>query len=162
MPRGNRSWTRSARHTRWSGVTPSSREAGSVCADTTANRKARDLAPSYGFLSTHPPTQCGLATFNSALASHLNADGVPDGVVRVTTGIDDDRPGIGVVHTWPARGTAGWRAAAAAISHFDVAVVQHEYGIYPGPDGRDVLLLLRALTVPSIVVLHTVLTTPTA
>jgi len=26
----------------------------------------------YGFLSTHPPTQCGLAAFNSALAAHLN------------------------------------------------------------------------------------------
>jgi len=120
------------------------------------------MAASYGFLSTYPPTQCGLATFNYALASHLSTDGVPSGVVRVTTSTDDHRVGPGVVHTWPAYGVAGWRGAAKALSDFDIAVVQHEYGIYPGPDGRDVLLLLRALTVPSIVVLHTVLTNPTA
>ena len=120
------------------------------------------MAPSYGFLSTHPPTQCGLATFNAALASHLTTAGVSHGVVRVTTGTDDHRPGPGVVHTWPGRGVSGWRDAAVALNHFDVAIVQHEYGIYPGPNGRDVLLLLRSLAVPSIVVLHTVLTRPSA
>jgi glycosyltransferase involved in cell wall biosynthesis len=116
------------------------------------------MAPSYGFLSTHPPTQCGLATFNAALARHLT--GGRRGVVRVTTGTDDLRPGPGVVHTWSAGGMAGWQGAADALDDFDVAIVQHEYGIYPGPDGRDVLLLLRSLTVPSIVVLHTVLIHP--
>ncbi|MER7888520.1 glycosyltransferase [Micromonospora sp. NPDC048909] len=117
---------------------------------------------SYGFLSTHPPTRCGLATFNSALATHLTADGTPGGVVRVTDGSDDQRPRPGVVHTWSARAPAGWRDAAAALNAFDVAIVQHEYGIYPGADGQDVLPLLRRLAVPSIVVLHTVLRQPSA
>jgi glycosyltransferase involved in cell wall biosynthesis len=119
------------------------------------------MAATYGFLSTHPPTQCGLATFNSALAAHLTARHPGGGVVRVTTGTDDSRPGPGVVHTWSARSMAGWRDAAAALNRFDIAIVQHEYGIYPGPDGQDVLRLLRRLTVPSIVVLHTVLANPT-
>ncbi|MFF4876797.1 glycosyltransferase [Micromonospora sp. NPDC000668] len=118
--------------------------------------------PSYGFLSTHPPTRCGLATFNSALAAHLTADGTRGGIVRVTDHGDDPRPGPGVVHTWSARTSAGWRDAAAALNTFDVAIVQHEYGIYPGTDGEDVLPLLRRLTVPSIVVLHTVLRQPSA
>lgn len=118
--------------------------------------------PSYGFLSTHPPTRCGLATFNSALAAHLTADGTHGGIVRVTDRGDDQRAGPGVVHTWSARTPAGWRDAAAVLNTFDVAVVQHEYGIYPGADGEDVLPLLRRLTVPSIVVLHTVLRQPTA
>jgi glycosyltransferase involved in cell wall biosynthesis len=113
----------------------------------------------YGFLSTHPPTQCGLATFNSALAGHLS-DSSANGIVRVTTGLDDQRPTAGVVHTWSARGAGGWQGAAEALNSYDVAVVQHEYGIYPGVDGRDALHVLRALTVPSIVVLHTVLTNP--
>ena len=120
------------------------------------------MAASYGFLSTHPPTQCGLATFNSALAAHLTGDGVRGGVVRVTTDTDDQRAGPGVVHTWHPRSVFGWRAAAAALDDFDVAVVQHEYGIYPGPDGQEVVQLLHRLAVPSIVVLHTVLAAPTA
>lgn len=120
------------------------------------------MVASYGFLSTHPPTQCGLATFNSALAAHLGGDGARSGVVRVTTGTDDQRPGPGVVHTWHPRSVFGWRGAAAALDEFDVAVVQHEYGIYPGPDGREVVPLLHRLAVPSIVVLHTVLASPTA
>lgn len=118
--------------------------------------------PSYGFLSTHPPTRCGLATFNSALATHLTADGTRGGIVRVTDRGDDLRAGPGVVHTWSARNQAGWRDAATALNAFDVAVVQHEYGIYPGADGEDILPLLRRLTVPSIVVLHTVLRRPSA
>ncbi|WP_410820088.1 glycosyltransferase [Micromonospora sp. 050-3] len=116
--------------------------------------------PSYGFLSTHPPTRCGLATFNAALAAQLTADGTRSGIVRVTDHGDDQRPGPGVVHTWSARNPAGWREAAAALNAYDVAIVQHEYGIYPGTDGEEVLPLLRRLGVPSIVVLHTVLSQP--
>lgn len=119
------------------------------------------MAASYGFLSTHPPTECGLARFNAALSAHLSAGGRPAGVVRVTAGTNGDRPAAGVVHTWPAGSVAGWRDAAAALNRFDVTIVQHEYGIYPGPDGADVLPLLRRLTTPSIVVLHTVLAAPT-
>ncbi|GAB3947139.1 hypothetical protein GCM10027614_41850 [Micromonospora vulcania] len=118
--------------------------------------------PSYGFLSTHPPTRCGLATFNSALATQLTADGTRGGIVRVADRRDDQRAGPEVVHTWPMHAPAGWRDAAAALNTFDVAVIQHEFGIYPGADGEDVLPLLYRLTVPSIVVLHTVLRQPSA
>ena len=118
------------------------------------------MAASYGFLSTHPPTQCGLATFNSSLAAHLIGHGGRGGVVRVTTGTDDQRPGPGVVHTWHPRSVFGWRGAAAALDDYDMAIVQHEYGIYPGPDGQEVVPLLHRLAVPSIVVLHTVLARP--
>jgi glycosyltransferase involved in cell wall biosynthesis len=114
----------------------------------------------YGMLSTHPPTRCGLATFNSALAGELIAGAGSGGVVRVTSSGDDERPGPGIVHTWSGRAAGGWRGGADALNAFDVAVIQHEYGIYPGEDGADVLQLLDRLTVPSIVVLHTVLAKP--
>jgi glycosyltransferase involved in cell wall biosynthesis len=110
---------------------------------------------SFGMLSTHPPTRCGLATFNAALSGELSG-----GIVRVTERGGDGVPAPGVVHTWSGGTADGWRTAADALNAFDVAVVQHEYGIYPGADGADVVRLLRRLTVPSIVVLHTVLARP--
>ena len=126
------------------------------------------MPASYGFLSTNPPTQCGLATFNAALATHLTSGGVTGGVVRLLAGDDSASHGTRsdlsaprVVHTWQTDQTGGWAGATNALNRFDVAVVQHEYGIYPGHDGDEVLPLLRNLTVPSIVVLHTVLSTPT-
>ncbi|GLL02285.1 glycosyltransferase [Dactylosporangium matsuzakiense] len=119
------------------------------------------MGATFGLLSTYPPTRCGLATFNAALAGQLTAGGRSCGIVRVTTAHDDQRPGPGVIHTWAAGSAAGWLGAAQALNAFDVAIVQHEFGIYPGRDGGDVLPLLRRLRVPSIVVLHTVLSTPT-
>jgi glycosyltransferase involved in cell wall biosynthesis len=119
------------------------------------------VATTYGFLSTHPPTRCGLATFNAALAAALTAGPASGGVVRVTSGGSDGPPGPDVTHTWAAQDPDGWRDAADALNNYDIAVVQHEYGIYPGADGADVLRLMRRLRVPSIVVLHTVLSRPT-
>ena len=52
--------------------------------------------------------------------------------------------------------------AVRRLNGFDVVVVQHEYGIYGGPDGADVLGIVDGLTVPTIIVLHTVLQDPTA
>jgi glycosyltransferase involved in cell wall biosynthesis len=122
------------------------------------------MPATYGFLSTYPPTQCGLATFNAALATQLNGTGA--GVVRllagdnVSGGIELDRAAPRVVHTWHTGSGGGWAAAANALNRFDVAIIQHEYGIYPGDAGDEVLPLLRALKVPAIVVLHTVLSHP--
>ncbi len=51
--------------------------------------------------------------------------------------------------------------ATTALNGCDVAVIQHEYGLYGGRDGDDVLKVLDGLTVPSIAILHTVLQRPT-
>jgi glycosyltransferase involved in cell wall biosynthesis len=50
--------------------------------------------------------------------------------------------------------------AIDALNDFDVALIQHEYGIYGGPDGDEVLDLLAGLRVPAVVTLHTVLSRP--
>jgi glycosyltransferase involved in cell wall biosynthesis len=119
----------------------------------------------YGFLSTYPPSQCGLATFNAALATHLNTGG-GSGVVRllssdsVSGGIELDGVAPRVVHTWHTGTPGGWPGAANALNRFDTAIIQHEYGIYPGDAGAEVLPLIRALKIPSIIVLHTVLSSP--
>jgi glycosyltransferase involved in cell wall biosynthesis len=119
------------------------------------------MSISYGLLSTHPPTRCGLATFNASLAAAL-APGARYGIVRRTSAGEDRRAGPEVVHTWADPDRDGWSGAADALNAYDVALVQHEYGIYPGRDGDHVVPLLHRLTVPRIVVLHTVLSNPTA
>jgi polysaccharide biosynthesis protein PslF len=117
------------------------------------------MPTSYALLSTYPPTQCGLATFAAALVAHLPRPGDEVAVVRV---LDEPapRPASEVVHDLVAGSAASAAAAADVLNTFDVVIVQHEYGIYGGPDGQDVVSLLEALYVPTIVILHTVLAHP--
>lgn len=117
------------------------------------------MPTSYALLSTYPPTQCGLATFTAALVAHLPRPGDQVAVVRV---LDEPapRPASEVVHDLVAGSMASATAAVEVLNTFDVVIVQHEYGIYGGTDGQDVVSLLEALYVPTIVVLHTVLAHP--
>jgi glycosyltransferase involved in cell wall biosynthesis len=117
------------------------------------------MPTAYALLSTYPPTQCGLATFAEALLTHLPLADDRAAVVRV---LDEPapRPAEEVVHDLVAGSVASASAAADVLNGFDVVIVQHEYGIYGGPDGQDVVSLLEALHVPIIVVLHTVLASP--
>ncbi len=118
------------------------------------------MSASYGILSTYPPTQCGLATFSIALGDALRSEGDRVGVVSIVDQLPDTTP-AGVSHHWVRGQVNGCIAAAAALNNFDIAIVQHEFGIYGGRDGADVLEVTRRLWVPTITVLHTVLVTPT-
>ncbi len=127
------------------------------------------MTVTYGVLSTYPPTQCGLATFSRALVSALESSRDLVGVVRVA---DSDEvagrcrrahrstEGLSADAVWLRSDPRGAQKAAAALNAFDVAILQHEYGIFPGDDGADVLQTVRRLRVPLITVLHTVLVTP--
>jgi len=117
----------------------------------------------FGVLSTYPPTRCGIATFSAALVRHLNAPGARSSAAVVRIGDDVlSGPTPPEVVAEVANGSRGGpAAAAAALNRFDVAIVQHEYGIYGGPDGEEVLAVLDQVRVPVVAVLHTVLATPT-
>ncbi len=116
----------------------------------------------YGFLSTYPPTQCGLATFCAALLRHLSNPmaGNRCGVVQVVDSayqtVRQD-PDTGVITVRP----LSVSRTAEVLDRYDVLILQHEYGIYGGLDGEDVLAVLDRIQVPVITVLHTVLTSPT-
>jgi glycosyltransferase involved in cell wall biosynthesis len=116
----------------------------------------------FGFVSTYPPTICGLATFTSSLYRELVISAGNEG--RVIRLVETPQPPAGseVVGELVAGDARSAYRAAALLNDGDIAIVQHEYGVYGGPDGDEILLLLRALTVPSVVVLHTVLSAPTA
>jgi glycosyltransferase involved in cell wall biosynthesis len=114
---------------------------------------------SFRILTTFPPTACGLATFSAALAKGLRANGAVAGVVRIADGGVASSPDVvGELENGSPTSVAG---AAALLNDGDVAVIQHEYGLYGGRDGDEVLDILAATTVPSIVIAHTVLREPT-
>lgn len=116
-------------------------------------------SPSVGILSTHPPTRCGLATFSAALSDGLTVNGADVSVVRVA---DQPPPSSARVIGELVNGSATSVAACAdLLNQSDVAVIQHEYGIYGGADGDEVVDIIDALRIPSIVVAHTVLKDPT-
>jgi len=117
------------------------------------------MAIRISVLSTYTPTQCGIATFSEALTIHLREAGADVGVVRI---VDDIQPqSEPVIHQWVSSEQSASSDAAAAMNDYDVAVLQHEYGIFGGPDGEDVLDLVQQLRVPLVTVLHTVLVDPT-
>ncbi len=115
----------------------------------------------YGFLGTYPPTQCGLATFTAAMMRSLTTPTFGDraGVVRVVDGPTRSASPEVVAHLDRMPGAA--QRAVDALNAFDVAIVQHEYGIYRGEDGEDVIAIIDEVRVPVIVVAHTVPATPT-
>ena len=118
------------------------------------------MAIRFGILSTFPPTQCGLATFSQALATHLQVSGADVGIVRV---VESPQAAVRLVtHQYLITAPGAARTAAEVLNSFDVAIVQHEYGIYGGRDGVDVLDVLAEIRVPILAVLHTVLTQPTS
>lgn len=115
--------------------------------------------PSVGILSTYVPTACGLATFSAALAGGLSAKGISVNVVRIADGTPSSSADVvGELVNGSASSVA---AASESLNSNDIAVIQHEYGIYGGADGDEVVDIIRGLRVPAIVVVHTVLKTPT-
>jgi glycosyltransferase involved in cell wall biosynthesis len=126
------------------------------------DRKASALPYSCGLLSAYPPTRSGLASFTAGLLHSLIQPGSDDrgGVVRVvdTDGLLEVPDVVAQLCTASADGP---RAAAEALNQFDVALVQHDDGVFGGPDGDQILAVLDALRVPVVLVLHSVPVRPT-
>ena len=121
------------------------------------------MPTSYALLSTYPPTQCGLATFTAALLTHL---GQPGGQVAVVRVLEEPQappatpsPARSSMTWWPARPRARQLRPKYSTARFGDRAARVRR--IRGPDGQDVISLLEALQVPSIVVLHTVLAHPT-
>ena len=108
------------------------------------------------------PRKCGLATFTSHVAEALRHR-YPAMIVDHYA--MDDGSGVEYsadVHTIAADDKSAYRAAAETIegSGAEAIWLQHEYGIFGGPAGSDILELISATKLPLILTLHTVLETP--
>lgn len=112
--------------------------------------------PSFVLVGTYPPTQCGIATFTAALANGLTEAGVQKvGVVRVGTGDALSWDPRVVAEIYPGLSRSRIDAARAVNTH-DVMLLQHEFGIFGGDDGDEILDLLDDVVIPVVVTLHTV------
>jgi polysaccharide biosynthesis protein PslF len=117
----------------------------------------------YGFLSPYPPTKCALATFCVALLHHLEDPRADErcGVVHVVDALSEHELGDTAMRLVSGRPVSALRAADA-LNQFDVVIVQHDFDVYGGPDGEEVLDVLASVEKPVITVLHTVPAAPTS
>jgi glycosyltransferase involved in cell wall biosynthesis len=116
----------------------------------------------YGILSTFPPTRCGIATFTAALARSLARQGISISVVRIRDTSETEFINDSIVVAELTSGDSSSRArAVSALNNCDLAIVQHEYGLFGGTDGDEIVSLVDQLEVPTVAILHTVLAEPT-
>jgi glycosyltransferase involved in cell wall biosynthesis len=116
------------------------------------------------FIGNYLPRQCGIATFTSDLCESVARE-APD-IDCSAAAMNDTAEG----YDYPSRvrfevqqnDPEGYRQLADFINVAGASVVcvQHEYGIFGGPAGADLLLTLRRLRTPIVTTLHTVLREP--
>ncbi len=117
------------------------------------------------FIGNHPPRMCGIATFTDSLYRAVSKDD-PDleaFVVAMTeTGSEYEYPRE-VLFEIREDVIGDYAQAAEFLNNADVDVVslQHEYGIFGGEAGSNIVQLLSRLKMPIVTTLHTVLTEPT-
>jgi glycosyltransferase involved in cell wall biosynthesis len=121
------------------------------------------------FLSTYPPRECGIATFTNdltdAIAAFYGIDLKKDNEIEIIALNDlENRYDYDneVSFEIQAQNKSDYLKAAEFlnISYVDIVSVQHEFGIYGGPDGKYLLSLLENLKKPVITTLHTILDKP--
>jgi len=120
------------------------------------------IEPAY--VSTYPPSECGIATFCKDVASSV-AKYTPFSKPTIVAikRENEIEPYERVVRFQILKEERQSYFDAAKYlneSSIDVVSIQHEFGIYGGADGEYLLDLLGALKKPAIATLHTVLERP--
>src|SRR3954470_23431930 len=116
------------------------------------------------FVGDYIPRRCGIATFTADICEAVAAE-FPG--TKCIVGSVNDRP---EGYDYPERvrfeideqELDSYRRAAEFlnINNVEVVCVQHEFGIFGGPAGSHLLTFLRALKMPVVTTLHTVLREP--
>ena len=120
------------------------------------------IEPAY--VSTYPPSECGIATFCKDVASSVvKYTPFSKPTVVAVKREHEIEPYDRVVRYQILReNRQSYLDAAKFIndSSIDIVSIQHEYGIFGGDDGEYVLNLLENLKKPAVATLHTVLQRP--
>lgn len=126
-----------------------------------------EIKPTIVFLSTYPPRECGIATFTQDLfrsSQKITKSGLKYKVAAFNLSPLD-------TYTYPRE--VKWEIdqnnkndyiTLARTMNEDKSIVgiilQHEYGIFGGPEGEKILYFMRTCKKPILVTLHTTLPIP--
>ena len=127
---------------------------------------ARSGIRRMAMLGNHTPRQCGIATFTADL--HSAIQGRFQRLETFVVAMNDPER----TYAYPdcvrcqieQEDPASYLKAAAMLNRrqVDVLSIQHEYGIYGGESGSHLLGLMRAVKMPIVTTLHTILSEPSA
>jgi len=109
-----------------------------------------------GFVSTYPPTECGIATYTEALRNALLAQ---DNENFVISPLGAQGPNVFPVYQQDSPALARDIFQTSIRLTPDVMHVQHEYGLFGSQRGVGVIelfLRLKLARIPTVVTLHTV------
>jgi hypothetical protein len=115
-------------------------------------------------IGNHLPRRCGIATFTHDLhraISMVRPDLETSVIAMTDPGCTYDYPPA--VRFEIHEEAIGEHAQAAELLNnagFDVVSLQHEYGIFGGEAGGNIIHLLSRLKMPAVTTLHTVLADP--
>jgi len=119
---------------------------------------------SVAIIGNYLPRQCGIATFTTDMVEALSAE--TTNINYWTVVINDIPEG----YPYPGKvrfeinqnKLSDYRVAAEflKINQIDIVCLQHEYGIFGGPAGSNILKLLSDLRMPVVTTLHTILKDP--
>ena len=117
------------------------------------------------FIGNSLPRRCGIATFTTDLQQAIAASDaqVETSIVAMTDhGHSYDYPPVVRVQINDDKIKDYVRAADFLnAGQFEIVSLQHEFGIFGGEAGGDIMALLSRLTMPVVTTLHTVLSEPT-
>lgn len=120
------------------------------------------------YISTYPPRECGLATFNENLVNALKLNASYNQEKSFVVALNEsedpnehDYPKE-VKFTIAQQVQQDYIDAADFINNSDVdtCIIEHEFGIYGGNSGVFLLSLINRLKKPFLTILHTVLREP--
>jgi glycosyltransferase involved in cell wall biosynthesis len=122
------------------------------------------------YISTYPPRECGIATFNQNLMRAINANFPKRSITQsgFIVAVNDSETlqeyeyPEEVKYIIRQNHQKDYIRAANYIntSNADVCILEHEFGIYGGESGIYILPLLNRIEKPLISILHTVLKDP--
>lgn len=115
------------------------------------------------FLGTSLPRECGLATFSQDMMDELKK--IHDFNTPRIMAVNNNKTyayGKQVMGQIAQHNREDYSKQAVELNHsnMDLLVIQHEFGIYGGESGEYVLDLAEKLTIPFLVIFHTVLSQP--